>query len=98
MIISHSRKFIFVHIHKTAGTSVEIGLDPWLSWDDVVLGSTPRGQAINNTYHARFGLNKHSSIAEIERVCGKQLVDGCFTFATVRHPVSRLCSLYNFVG
>ena len=35
-LISHRRKFIFVHAHKTAGTSLQISLSRWLGKDDVV--------------------------------------------------------------
>src|SRR5258708_2149793 len=98
MIISHSRRFIFVHIHKTGGTSVELALDKFLSWNDLVLGGSPLGEAMNDTYRERYGLDKHSSVAEIDQVCGPQLSSRYTVLATVRHPLNRLCSLYNFVG
>jgi hypothetical protein len=98
MIICHSRKFIFVHIHKTGGTSVERALDPHLAWNDLILGGSPFGEKIQQPYAKRFGLNKHSSVAEIEAVCGSSLLDEYFVFSVVRNPLSRLCSIYNFVG
>jgi hypothetical protein len=97
MIISHSRKFTFVHLHKAGGTSVEIALDPYLSWNDLILGSTKFGQGINKEYRARHGLFKHSSVADIERICGSAFTDDFYLFALVRHPVDRICSLYNFI-
>jgi len=98
MIISRSLNFIFIHIHKTGGSSMEIALDPYLRWDDLVLGSTPLGEAMNDHYRRRYGLHKHSSIQEVQNVCGADLVARCYCFAMVRHPVHRICSLYNFVG
>ena len=98
MIISKSRRFVFVHIHKTGGTSMAHALDPFLAWDDIVLGATPRGHAINLAYKQRFGLNKHSSVAEIEAVCGRDLIEDYYVFALVRRPIDRACSYYNFIG
>jgi hypothetical protein len=97
MIICHSRKFIFVHIHKTGGTSVERALDPHLAWNDLILGGSPFGEKIQQPYAKKFGLNKHSTVSDIEAVCG-DLVRDYVTFALVRNPLSRMCSLYNFVA
>lgn len=97
MIVSFSKSFVFVHIHKTGGSSMEIALDPHLSWNDLVLGSTKIGEAINKHFASRFGLNKHSTYSEIEKICSP-LTDGMFKFALVREPVSRACSTYNFIG
>jgi hypothetical protein len=98
MIISHSRRFIFVHIHKAGGTSVEQALDPHLAWNDLILGGSPFGEGIQAAFRKRFGLSKHSTIAEIEAVCGLRYLEEYFVFSLVRHPLARLCSLYNFVG
>jgi hypothetical protein len=35
---------------------------------------------------------------DIESICGACYVDDYYSFSLVRHPVSRLCSMYNFVG
>ena len=98
MIICHSRRFIFVHIHRTGGTSIESALDPFLCWNDLILGSSPFGEGINNLYANRFGLEKHSALADIESICGDEICRNYYVFATVRHPLDRLCSLYNFVA
>jgi hypothetical protein len=98
MIICHSRRFAFVHIHKTGGTSIELALDPFLTWSDLVLGSTRFGETINQHYHHRFGLDKHSSVQDIETICGQEIARNYYLFATVRHPLDRLCSIYNYIG
>lgn len=98
MIISHSRRFTFVHIHKAGGTSVEKALDPHLAWNDLILGSSALGQGMHDPYSARHQLYKHSSVAQIEGVCGTKYTDDFYLFAVVRHPIDRVCSLYNFIG
>jgi hypothetical protein len=98
VIISHSRRFTFVHIHKTGGTSIEKALDPHLTWYDLILGGSPFGEKLQQPYAEKFRLQKHSTVADIETICGPEYVDGYFLFAVVRHPVSRTCSLYNFAA
>ncbi len=98
-IISASHKFVFVHIHKNGGTSVETILEPYMMWNDLVLGSTELGALLNPFYSSRYGLTKHSKLARIEEVC-KDYVDwkNFHCFALVRHPLTRVCSLYNWVA
>jgi len=97
MLISNSLKCIFVHIHKCAGTSVELALDKHLAWNDLLLGSTEAGMLIQAGYQQRFGLGKHSSAAEIQHVVGEEIWRDYFTFAFVRHPCDRLVSLYEYI-
>ncbi|WP_372616703.1 sulfotransferase family 2 domain-containing protein [Falsiroseomonas sp.] len=98
MIICLSRGFVFIHIHKAGGTSMEAALEPRLQWNDLLLGSTRFGQIIDGHYRQRFGLSKHSALADVERVCGADLLRGMYAFALVRHPAARICSLYNFTA
>jgi hypothetical protein len=98
MIISNSRRFIFIHIHKTGGTSIERALDAHLAWNDIILGGSVYGERIQGPYSKRFGLNKHGTLVDVERVCGSAQIEDYFTFALVRNPLSRMCSMYNFVA
>jgi Sulfotransferase family len=77
---------------------MELALDPFLCWNDLILGSSPFGEGLNSLYENRFGLHKHSSVSDIETICGDDICKNYYVFALVRHPVDRLCSLYNFVG
>jgi hypothetical protein len=97
MIVSNSRKFIFVHINKTAGTSITEALAPHLAWNDVVLGLTPIGLALHQPFHERFGLYKHSTAREIRAVVGESVWREYRSFAVVRDPVDRARSLYGYL-
>jgi Sulfotransferase family len=97
MIISRRHGFIFIHIPKTGGTSVEVALAPHLAWDDLILGSTPLGFAMNEPYLTQYGLHDHGSLSEIAAVCGPDVPNSSFIFTMVRHPLDRIISLYCFL-
>jgi hypothetical protein len=93
MIISHSRKFIFIHIHKTAGESISEALLPHLGRGDVLLGTTVRGELANIWYDYRHGLQKHSGVRKVKAHLGPAW-DDYVKFSFVRDPYDRLRSLY----
>jgi hypothetical protein len=86
MIISHSKRYIFVKTAKTAGSSVEALLGETLAPEDEWItkgkGEVKPGRVY---YHA-----KTSEIIRARR--GEWL--SYFTFAIVRHPLDRLVSAY----
>ncbi len=96
MIISNSHKYIFIHIPKTAGTSITRLLDSNLRWNDLILGGTPYGEKISPVYRERFGLWKHSDARQVLDVVGEKIWSSYFTFAVVREPYQRLASLYTY--
>jgi hypothetical protein len=95
--ISNSKKFVFVHLHKCGGTSIERALDEEMQWNDIVLGSTEYGEKIQKLYQNRFGPYKHSSALEIKKLIGNPLWEEYFTFSIVRHPIDRIVSFYEYL-
>jgi hypothetical protein len=96
MIISNSKRFVFVHVPKTGGSSVTSALLEGAQWNDIVLGATPLGEKISPLYRQQFGLWKHSSAREIRSVVGDRVWIDYFTFGFVRNPYQRMRSLYTF--
>lgn len=98
MIISLSRRFIFVHLHKCAGESIEIGIAPFLRVNDILNGagaSTTESWLTEMMLDRLIGLAKHSSAREIKERMG-EFYDYFYTFAVVRRPDRRIHSLYSF--
>lgn len=96
MIISTERKFIFIHLYKCGGSSVNQAYDPHMLWSDLVLGTTPAGRALQDIHQTAFGLHKHSTAAETRDVIGAETWDACRSFALVRHPHAVYESLYRW--
>ncbi|MEA5467103.1 sulfotransferase family 2 domain-containing protein [Leptothoe sp. PORK10 BA2] len=95
--ISNSQKFVFVHLHKCGGTSIERALDKEMQWNDVMLGSTKYGERLQKSYQKKFGIYKHSSAAEIKAMMGDEVWREYFTFTVVRHPIDRMVSFYEYL-
>jgi hypothetical protein len=91
MPISHSKKFIFVHIPKCAGTSVHHVLSRCSS-DYVLVGAASLSERI------RFGEAwlHHATGIRIRRALSAEQWNTYFKFTIVRNPWDRLVSLYHY--
>lgn len=104
MIISPSKEFIFVHLEKCGGTSIESALESHLAWHDMIIGSTVFGEGIQNLYFNKFGIDtvknnmlwKHSSAQDIYQYLGSSEWNSFKKFAVVRDPIKLIESYYNF--
>jgi hypothetical protein len=97
MIINHTWRFIFVHIPKNAGTSIAHYLSPLSTYRDQEIGATELGVAVAPHFRKRFGLAKHSTMAEIAAVVGPDALEQYLTFCVVRDPVERVRSVFSFL-
>ncbi len=97
MIVNHTHKFIFVHVPKTAGSSVTSFLSELSCYCDQEVGGTNLGEAAQSEYIRRFGLSKHANAEEIRRVTGDAVWTRYFKFGFVRNPYERAYSAYKFM-
>ncbi|MFC2029460.1 sulfotransferase family 2 domain-containing protein [Chloroflexota bacterium] len=109
MLLSHKRQFIFIHIYKTAGTSVRRVFLPHARLVDRLVyefrGTKKAVNAINRRMHwvddgnRQFtGYHKHATALEIQEKLGRERFDRYFSFAFVRNPYDWIVSLYHFIG
>ncbi len=93
-MLSRSKRFLFIHIPKTAGNSVQNVLKEY-SEDEVVIENRLQDGV------ERFGLVnrdlktwKHSHLRFYKRALPREMFDNLFKFATVRNPWDRMISFY----
>lgn len=104
MIISPSRNFIFIHMEKCGGTSVESALQPYLHWSDLIIGSTDFGERYQQAFYDRYGIArvhsemlwKHSTAKDIHAFLTPEGWGDFKKISVVRDPQELIKSLYFF--
>ncbi len=97
MIISPKRRYIFVHIPKTGGTSMAFALEDCAAADDILIGDTPKAKRRRGRLagiEAPGRLWKHSTLRDITGVVDPAAF---FVFTLVRNPWDRIVSYYHWL-
>ncbi|KUJ82281.1 sulfotransferase family 2 domain-containing protein [Ruegeria profundi] len=100
MIISRGRRYVFVHIPKTGGTSLAQALEDRAMKDDILFGDTPKAIKRRKRAKALTGkgrLWKHSTLADIDGVLSIDELQSLTTFTMVRNPWDRIVSYYHWL-
>lgn len=102
MIISPGRRYIFVHIPKTGGTSMAAALEDRAMRGDILIGDTPKARKrrprVKKLQEKAAGrLWKHSTLKDIEGVVSEDELRDFFVFSFVRNPWDRMVSYYHWL-
>ncbi len=100
MIISRGRRYIFVHVPKTGGTSLAMALENRAMKDDILLGDTPKAKRRRHRVKgaaSRGRLWKHSKLVDIEGLVTPREIAEFRVFTLVRNPWDRMVSYYHWL-
>ncbi len=84
-MISYDKKFIFVHINKTAGTSMEKALADY--------GIKKLEEKSDLKFELNYNQSQHFNCDEYKKYLGSEY-DDYFKFTVVRNPFDRVVSYY----
>lgn len=94
-MISNSKKFIFVHIPKTGGSSIEKDLIPFFDEKIKIVGSNSIvNEKLKNPIKNSFNSFKHATAIELQEEYGIEKWNSFFKFSVIRKAEDRLISLY----
>lgn len=93
-MISTSKNFIFVHIPKTGGNSIQNVLKKYS--DDKIVITSPNQDGVNRfeVRNNKYNFHKHSTLQDYKNELDPIFFKNAFKIATIRNPWDRLISYY----
>jgi len=93
-MISFQKQFLFVHVPRTGGNSIQSILRNYS--EDEVTSLRPDQDGIERfgVRNPKYQVKKHSSLAAYRTALGDAKFRGLYKFSCVRNPWDRLVSLY----
>ena len=93
-MISFQKGFLFVHIPKTAGNSIQSALRDYSEDQLVALRKEQDGIERFGLHNPKYKIRKHSTLREYRDTLGDEQFRKLYRFACVRNPWDRMVSYY----
>ena len=89
-----AHNFLFVHIPKTAGNSIQNVLKAYSEDKIVCLAPHQDGLERFEVRSDKFNIHKHSTLQDYQAELGDDIFQRLFKFTTIRNPWDRMVSYY----
>jgi sulfotransferase famil protein len=93
-MISFQKRFLFVHIPKTGGNSIQTILRHYSEDEIVALRADQDGIERFGLRNPNYKIKKHSTLAEYRAALGEARFRDLYKFTCVRNPWDRMVSYY----
>ena len=93
-MISLQKSFLFVHIPKTAGNSIQSALRDYSEDQLVALRKEQDGVERFGLRNPKYNIKKHSTLSEYHNALGDEQFRNLYKFICVRNPWDRMVSYY----
>ena len=93
-MLSITNKFLFIHVPKTGGNSIQNILRNYSEDDVVVLAKHQDGIERFEVRNKNYDITKHSPLSHYKSIIEPSLYNSLFKFSTIRNPWDMLISYY----